>query len=67
LDVIQPGKTELSIVGINQEGNIVRYTYLLDIIRTQPENNLTKAIASLQICAGNDLSYDLSEIDINQG
>jgi hypothetical protein len=66
LDVIQPGRTEISIVGINQEGNNVRYTYLLDIIRTPPENNLTKVIAALQICAGIDQLYDLSDIDMNQ-
>ncbi|KPA17873.1 Laminin G, subdomain protein 2 domain protein [Candidatus Magnetomorum sp. HK-1] len=65
LDVIQPGRTECSIMGINEEGNHVRYTYLLDIIRTPPENNLIKSIAALQICAGIDLLYDLSEIDIN--
>ncbi|KPA11473.1 hypothetical protein MHK_008319 [Candidatus Magnetomorum sp. HK-1] len=66
LDVIQPGPTEISIMGINQEGTNVRYTYLLDIIRTPPENNLTKVIAALQICAGIDQLYDLSDIDMNQ-
>ena len=65
LDVIQPGRTEISIVGINQEGNNVRYTYLLDTIRTPLENDLNKSITALQICAGIDLLYDLSEIDIN--
>jgi len=59
IDIIHTGVSEISIIGTNNQGNKVRYSYIVEVqsslagdIDGNAELNLKDVILLLQICAG---------------
>ncbi|ETR71397.1 MAG: hypothetical protein OMM_02511 [Candidatus Magnetoglobus multicellularis str. Araruama] len=66
VNILKPGTTEVSIVGSQADGSIVRYSYILEVVRAKLNDDLFNAMTVLKICSGIDPFIDTTDLDFNQ-
>jgi hypothetical protein len=66
VNILKPGTTEVSIVGSQVDGSIVRYSYILEVVRAKLNDDLFNAMTVLKICSGIDPFIDTTDLDFNQ-